>query len=377
MRRAFDLRGFLAVLYKEVKHVTRDPVTLALALALPVVQLLLFGYAINTKVQHIGSAYLDEDRGALSVRALDALRASDQFDLVYRATSRAQLRALIVAGRVRVAFDIAPNFTADVRSGRPGEIQVLIDGSDSSVAQQAFAASTAIGSALSAALGPGTRGASVAPTLVDVRPRMLFNPSLRSANFLVPGLIGVIMQVITIFLMSLSIVGERERGTLEQLLVTPIGPLGLMLGKIVPYACIGFVDFLFVLGAMRWIFGVPIAGSLPLLLVLGAGFLMAALGLGLWVSAVARTQVQAMLMTFALTMPSILLSGFFFERDLMPPVMQWVGYLIPLTYFLEILRGIVLRGAGISALWPSVTAMMALGTGLVIFASIRFARSTS
>ncbi|MDE2573015.1 MAG: ABC transporter permease [bacterium] len=370
MRSAANLRGFGAMLYKEMIHVARDPTTLALALLLPIVQLLLFGYAINTKVEHIGSAFLDEDRGALAVRALDALRASGEFDLVRQARSRAELRALIVAGRVRVGFDVAPEFTADILAGRPGMLQVLIDGSDSSIAQEAYGAATSIGTALQASFGPGR----VRPTLVDVRPRMLFNPSLRSANFLVPGLIGVIMQVITIFLMSLSIVGERERGTLDQLLVTPIGPLAVMLGKIAPYVAIGFIDFLLVLGAMRWIFNVPIAGSLGLLLALGLGFLLSALGLGLLVSAVARTQVQAMLMTFALTMPSILLSGFFFERDLMPPLMQWIGYLIPLTYFLEILRGIVLRGAGLDALWPSVTAMMALGFALIVVASVRFAR---
>ncbi len=374
MRRAFDLRGFGAVLYKEFIHVRHDPATLILALFLPVVQLIIFGYAINTRVEHIGTAYFDEDRGPLALRALDALRASREFDLVYQTQSRADLERLIVGGKVRVAIDIPPNFSADVRAGTPAQIQVLIDGSDSNIAQQAFASSGAIGQALSAQLGTPAR---LAPLLVEVRPRMLFNPSLRSANFLVPGLIGIILQIITIFLMALSISGERERGTLDQLLVTPIGSTGLMLGKIAPYAVIGFVDFLGALIAMRYIFGVPIAGSLTLLLVLAAGFLVAALGLGLLVSSAAQNQMQAILFTFATTMPSILLSGFFFERDLMPPVMQWLGYAIPLTYFLEILRGIVLRGAGLDTLWPAVTAMLGLGAFLIIVASIRFARITS
>jgi ribosome-dependent ATPase len=374
VRRAFDLRGFGAVLYKEFIHVRHDPATLILALFLPVVQLIIFGYAINTRVEHIGTAYFNEDRGPLALRALDALRASREFDLVYQTHSRADLERLIVGGKVRVAIDIPPNFSADVRAGTPAQIQVLIDGSDSNIAQQAFASSGAIGQALSAQLGAPAR---LAPLLVEVRPRMLFNPSLRSANFLVPGLIGIILQIITIFLMALSISGERERGTLDQLLVTPIGSTGLMLGKIAPYAVIGFVDFLGALIAMRYIFGVPIAGSLTLLLVLAAGFLVAALGLGLLVSSAAQNQMQAILFTFASTMPSILLSGFFFERDLMPPVMQWLGYAIPLTYFLEILRGIVLRGAGLDTLWPAVTAMLGLGAFLIIVASIRFARITS
>ncbi len=374
MRRAFDLRGFTAVLYKEWLHVTRDRTTLILAIALPVFQLLLFGYAINTRVEHIRTAYFDEDRGPMAIRALDALRASQQFDLVRVAHSRQELKDLIVAGKVHVAIDIPPNFSADVLGGKSAQLQVLIDGSDSSIAQQAFGAAGLIGQSLSAQLGPHGQ---VSAALIDVRPRMLFNPSLRSANFLVPGLIGVIMQVITIFLMALSIVGERERGTLDQLLVTPIGSTGLMLGKIVPYACIGFVDFIAVLLAMVFIFQVPIAGSIPLLLCLGGCFLMAALGLGLLVSSIAQTQLQAMLMTFALTMPSILLSGFFFERELMPTVMQWVGLAIPLTYFLEILRGIVLRGAGLDALWPQVAAMVGLGAALIVVASMRFARTTS
>ncbi|HLJ83552.1 MAG TPA: ABC transporter permease [Candidatus Eremiobacteraceae bacterium] len=371
MRRPFNLHGYGAVLFKELIHVTHDRMTLILALMLPIVQLLLFGYAINTRVEHIGTAYFDEDHGPDAVRLLDALRASNEFDLVYSASSRADLRSRIVGGRVRVAVDIPPNFTADVRLGRPATVQVLVDGSDSSIAQEALASSGAIGQALSAQLGR----ASIAPQVVDVRTRVLFNPSLRSANYLVPGLIGVIMQIITIFLTSLSIVGERERGTLDQLLVTPIGATGLMLGKITPYAAIGFIDFVLVLTAMRFVFGVPIAGSLLLLLFCALGFLVAALGLGLMISTIARTQAQAMLMSFAVMLPSILLSGFFFERDAMPLVMQWVGFAIPLTYFLEILRGIVLRGAGVDTLWPSITAVFALGTVLIGVASVRFART--
>ena len=371
MRRALDFSGFAAVLYKEVIHVTRDRLTLILAVALPVVQMTIFGYAVNMRVEHIGAAYLDEDRGPLSVRALDALRASQQFDFVKVAASREELRRLIVRDKVKAAFDIPPNFSADVGSGRGAQIQVLIDGSDSNVAQQAYAAATTIGAALSAEFGPQT---TTTPVVVDVRPRMLFNPSLRSANFFVPGLVGVIMQLITVFLMSLSIVGERERGTLEQLLVTPIGVMGLMLGKIMPYAAISMLDFFAVLAAMVFIFQVPIAGSLGLLVALAFVFLLVALGLGLMISSIARTQAQAVLMTFAITLPSILLSGFVFERDLMPTVLQWLGYLIPLTYFLEILRGIVLRGAGLADLWPSVVAMLVLGVLLLTVASARFAR---
>ncbi len=371
MRASFDLTGFGAVLYKEFVHITRDRTTLFLALALPIVELIIFGYAVNLRVEHVAAAYLNEDRGAVSYRVLDALRASNQFDLVREAASRAELRRLIIGNHVKVAFDIPPHFSADVANRRGAALQVLVDGSDSNVAQPAYTAALAIGGALSAELGPPV---TVVPSLVDVRARMLFNPSLRSANFFVPGLVGVIMQLITVFLMALSIVGEREAGTLDQLLVTPIGVTGLMLGKVLPYAAIGVVDFFAVLAAMVWIFGVPIAGSVGLLVVLAADFLIAALGLGLLISSVARNQVQALLMTFAATLPSILLSGFVFERDLMPAVLQWLGYAIPLTYFLEIVRGIVLRGAGLPELWPSITAMTILGLFLLTSSSMLFSR---
>ena len=366
-RNPFDVRGYGAILYKELRHVARDRITLILAIALPILQVTIFGYALNTKVEHVASAVLNEDLGPSSVAFIDALRASRTFEVDRRVATRGALMEEVVSGRARVAFDIPPNFTADVRAGRKPQVQVLIDGSDAAVAQPVYAAATAVG---------GTFLGQTQP-FIDVRPRVLFNPGLRSANFFVPGLIGVVMQLITMFLTALSIVGERERGTLEQVMVTPIGALGLMLGKITPYAIIGFVDMLLVLAAMRWIFDVPIVGSLVLLVTLSLGFLMAALGLGLLVSSAARTQVQAMLGVLGLTLPSLLLSGFFFERSLMPPVMQWVGYLIPLTYFFEILRGIILRGAGLADLWPPIIAMLGLGAFVLLAASIRFTRGSS
>ncbi len=362
-RSAFDVRGYGAVVYKEIRHVVRDRVTLILAIALPILQVTIFGYAINTKVEHVPTAVLNEDLGPSSVEFAQALEASRIFDVTEFAGSRSALMDSIVSGRSRVAFDIPPNFTADLQARRAPEVQVLIDGSDAVIAQPVYAASSVIADAFD---GSG------AQTRIDVRPRVLFNPGLRSANFFVPGLIGIIMQLITMFLTALSIAGERERGTLDQVLVTPIGALGLMLGKITPYAAIGFVDMLLVLTAMYWIFGVPIAGSIALLIVLSLGFLIAALGLGLLVSSAAANQLQAMLGVLGMTLPSILLSGFFFERSLMPPVMQWVGYLIPLTYFFEILRGIILRGASLSDLAVPVIAMLALGSAVLLAASLRF-----
>jgi ABC-2 type transport system permease protein len=362
-----------AVFYKEIRHVVRDPATLALAIAMPLMQLLLFGYAINMKVEHIRSAYYSEDRGRLAEQVIDQLKASRGFDVVSVAPSRDALMQEIVAGKVHVGFAFPEDFSADVLRGKPSTMQVLIDGSDSSIAQSAYSSAAQIGSAISSRL----RAVKGVPPLIDVRPRMLFNPTLRSANFLVPGLIGLVMQNITIMLTALAIVGERERGTLDQILVTPIGTTALMFGKLVPYGIVGFLDFLLVLAAMHWVFAVPIAGNLLLLLLLGSGFLATALGLGLLISTFARSQMQAMLMAIFILLPSVLLSGMLFERELMPAPIQPVSYALPLTYFLEILRGIIVRGAGLSDLWFPALATVGFGIVVLGLASIRFARTTS
>jgi ABC-type multidrug transport system permease subunit len=199
---------------------------------------------------------------------------------------------------------------------------------------------------------------------------------MRSADFFVPGLIGLVMQNITVLLTSLAIVGERERGTLDQLLVTPIGAAGLMLGKLLPYALVAVLDFVFLLSAMHVVFGVPIVGSVPLLVVLSSGFLLTALGLGLLVSTVAQSQMQATMLATFLLLPSVLLSGTIFERALMPVPIQLFSYAIPLTYYVEILRGIILRGAGVTELWPSILPLFGYGLAIFIIASVRFARTT-
>jgi ABC-type multidrug transport system permease subunit len=367
---AWSLRGFDAVVYKELRQIVRSPATLALAIMIPTLQMILLGYAINTTVEHVPSAVYRGDRGRAAQAFLDALRGSRSFDIVLEVPDRAALRAAIVAGRVRVGFDVPENFTADLVAGRRPAVGVLVDGSDSAIAQVAYGAAGAFaGIPLRDVTDP-------AQPAFEVRPRVLFNPSMRSADFFVPGLIGLVMQNITVMLTALAIVGERERGTLDQLLVTPIGPLGLMLGKMLPYALVAGLDFAALLLTMRFVFGVPIAGNVVLLTALSGGFLITALGLGLLVSTIAGTQLQAMLMSVFLLLPSVLLSGTIFERTLMPLPMQVVAYLIPLTYYIDILRGIILRGAGIDQLWPSVIPLLAYGLFVFVFASIRFARTT-
>ncbi len=370
MNSAWDLSGFNAVFYKELRQILRSPITLLLAIGIPFVQLLLLGYAINTTVEHVSAIVYRGDRGIASQAFIDAVVASHTFDVVAYADSREALHEAIVAGKARVGFDIPENFTADLVAGKHPAIGALIDGSDSAIAQIAYGSAIALG-------GVPLRAVALAPKFaLEVRPYVLFNPAMRSANFFVPGLIGLIMQNITVMLTSLSIVSEREKGTLDQLLVTPIGSAGLMFGKVFPYALVASVQFAVILLAMRFIFAVPIAGSLPLLALLTATFLLTSLGLGLLISTVAQTQIQAQLMSLFLLLPSVLLSGAVFERSLMPQIMQFIGYFIPLTYYIEILRGIILRGAGLSQLWQPALAMFGYGVAVFTFASYRFAQTT-
>lgn len=366
----FDFSGLFAVIYKELRQILRSPFTLTLAVGVPVLQLVLLGYAINTTVTDVPSAVYREDPGPAAQAFLDGIVGSRTFKVVETVHSRKELIEAIVGGRVRVAFDIPVNFTADLVAGRHPGVGAYVDGSDSAIAQVAYGSATALA-------GMPLRVFTVPlATAFDVRPTVLFNPSMRSANFFVPGLIGLVLQNITIMLTALAIVGERERGTLDQLLVTPIGTGGLMLGKVLPYVFVAGIQFFALVLGMRFIFGVPIAGNMLLLSVLSLGFLSVSLGLGLLISTVAQTQIQAQLMAIFVLLPSVLVSGAVFERALMPLPMQWFGYAIPLTYYIEILRGIIIRGAGIGELWPSAAMMLAYGAIIFILASIRFARST-
>ncbi len=366
----FDFSGMGAVIYKELRQILRSPVTLALAVGVPLVQLLLLGYAINTTVEHVPAAVYREDRGPAAQAFIDSLAGSRTFDVVRYVQSRSGLIDQIVAGHVRAAFDIPPNFTADLLAGRHPAVGAFIDGSDSAIAQVAYGSAVALG-------GIPLRDLTQAPEQqYEVRPTVLFNPAMRSANFFVPGLIGLVLQNITIMLTALAIVGERERGTLDQLLVTPIGTAGLMLGKLIPYVLVAALQFVVVLLGLRYVFAVPIAGSVLLLSILSLAFLLVSLGLGLFISTIAQTQIQAQLMAIFILLPSVLVSGAVFERSLMPEAMQLFGYAIPLTYYIEILRGIVIRGAGVAQLWTSIVPMLLYGLAIFIAASIRFARTT-
>lgn len=372
-------RGLTSVFYKEILQISRDPFTLVLMLLVPMFQLLIFGYAINTDVRNIPTAAYNLDPGPLSRKLLQAFENTDYFRIREQVGSDADLDHAIRKGSVKVGIKIPPDYSARLEAGRPAPVLVLIDGSDSSVATQSMTVSTSVGLSQSMArlLRPGGI-ARPRPDIpggelpIEIRPQLLYNPDARSANFMVPGLIAIILQIITTLLTAFSIVRERERGTLEQLFITPVRPFGLMLGKLIPYGIIGFVETCSVLLAMRFVFGVPIHGSLPLLLSLCVLFLIPGLAIGLFISTKAQNQVQALQLAWLIMLPSVLLSGFMFPRESMPLAMRAVGYAIPATHFMDILRGIILRGATLADLLPQTLTLAAMGAAFLAFSALRF-----
>ncbi|HEU5300367.1 MAG TPA: ABC transporter permease, partial [bacterium] len=339
-----------AIIIKEFVQLARDPRTLAMVLLMPVMQLLLFGYAITTEVEHLPTIVLDQSRSQESRRLLERFVNSRFFDIRGQAADLGAIERAIDGGRMRVGIVIPPDFAEALQAGRSAQVQVIVDASDPLVARSAIATAEAIGQVGSLEIVTrqlARAGSPVRGLPLEVRTRAWYNPDLRSVNFMVPGLLAVILSMLTLMLTAIAIVRERELGTLEQLVATPIRKSELMLGKILPYVVLGYLDITLALliGAL-W-FKVPIRGSLLLLYALTLIFYIATLGQGILISTVSRTQRQAMQAAFFVFLPTILLSGFMFPREGMPALIQWIGYAIPLTYFLVIVRGIILKGVGL------------------------------
>ncbi|HIE53192.1 MAG TPA: ABC transporter permease [Armatimonadetes bacterium] len=342
------------LMQKEFRQLRRSPEMLRLLFLAPVVQVIMFGYAATTDVKHVSLAVYDGDRSARSRELLTTLEKVGSFDLDLNVARPALLLTRLDRGQAQLTLEIPQGFARDLARGRPVTLQVLADGSDSNTA------TVALGYLLAAVQDFGAR-LRVHPPLLQSATRVWYNPELRSANFMVPGVIANILLIVTTSLTALAIVREREMGTLEQLLVTPIRPMELMLGKMLPFVFIGLIDILFILGVACFWFRIPLEGSLLLLFVMAGGFLLNTLGLGLFISTVSRTQQQALMTALFLLMPSILLSGFIFPIANMPRPMQLVSYGIAMRYFLEIIRGIFLKGNGLEVLWPQAIALMVLG----------------
>ncbi len=367
MKRLFY--GLVPVCRKEFLHVTRDRGTLVFALLIPMLQLFLFGFAVDTNIRQIATVVLDESRTQESRRLLESFAASDVFDLRIYARSAEEMYAAIRGGRARVGVRIPYDYARRLEDGSKATVLVLVDGSDSSVAGQAVNTSTGVTmkESLVRVLPDGNMP-------IEVRPSVLYNPATRSANFFVPGLIAILLQIMTILLIALSMVRERERGTLEQLTMTPVAPLGLMVGKMIPYGVLAFGELCAILVVMTVVFQVPIHGNVFLLLLLSLPFLMTVLGLGLVISTRARTQAEAFQLAMGTVLPSVFLSGYIFLIENMPAFFQGVARLIPATYYIQILRGIILRGAGISDLWVHALVLTLMGCGMILLAARLFVK---
>lgn len=376
------LAGFFAVFLKELSHIRREPSTLFFAIAVPVLQTFIFGVAIDTEIEDIPTVLYDLDGRTAAQELAESFENSQAFHIIDRVVTEDTFRRALTSGDAKVGVRIPADYSERLLLREQARVQVLIDGSDSQVATTALTTTNLLGfqlstgqaralaESLSQVPARDETGALAIP--VEMRTRLLYNPNLESSHFFVPGLVGIILQLVTLFLTSFAIVRERELGTLEQLFVTPVSRAGLLLGKLVPYALLGFVETLIVLNVMTFGFGVPIRGDVGLLLALSTLFLVCALGLGLLVSTLAKTQLQAIQFAFIIMLPSVLLSGFMFPRSQMPAPVYALTFAIPVTYFLEILRGLVLRGAGLFDLLPSVTGMTLCTVIILALSLLRF-----
>ncbi|MBN1669241.1 MAG: ABC transporter permease [Anaerolineales bacterium] len=365
-----------SLIRKEFIQIWRDPRTLVIALLIPVMQLFLLGYAATNDVRNLPLAIYDQDRSPAARDLLDAYRASDYFRIAFEVDSEAEIRQLIDNGEARAGLIIPPDYGTRLRGPEQAQVVFVLDGSDATATKTALAAAQQIGQQHATELQladlarTGLTEALVLP--LEVRTQVWYNPDLEDANFMVPGLIGQILYTITAILTASAIVRERERGTIEQLIVTPIRPWELVIGKITPYVLIALFNTLQTLFVGAWWFGVPVRSSLGLLLLLSGLFLLTSLGIGLLASTIAQTQQEAMITVFATMLPAIMLSGYLFPVEAMPTWLQWFSAAIPLTYYLTIIRALMLKGVGVAALQSEILALVFFGVVLIGAASLRF-----
>jgi ABC-2 type transport system permease protein len=367
-------RRLTAIVVKEFIQLVRDRRTLAMALLMPVIQLLLFGYAITTDVENLPTIVLDQSRSRESRELIRSFINSRYYDVRAYARTLDEVQLAIDRGAARVALVFPSDLARRLQAGQQAYIQVLIDASDPLIARSALMTAEGIGQRVSLQI-VARRLPGAVQTLdlpLDVRTRAWYNPDLRSVNFMVPGLLAVILQMLTMMLTALAIVRERELGTLELLVATPIKKSELMFGKILPYVALGYGDITLALLIAAFWFRVPIQGSLTLLYLIALVFYLASLGQGIMISTISRTQRQAMQASFFAFLPTILLSGFMFPREGMPVVIQWIGYALPLTHFLIIVRGIILKGIGLAMLYHAVVPLAALGALFFVVSVVRF-----
>jgi len=365
----------VSIIRKEFIQIMRDPRTLAITLVIPILQLFLLGYSATNDVRNIPLAIFDQSQSAESRALLDSYRAADYFRIAYAVGSEAEMETLIQDGSARAGMIIPPDYATKLAAGS-AQVAFVLDGSDPTVASTSLSAAQLIGQThatdiMAKKFSRSGQGFKLQPA-VEVHTAVWYNPDLISAYFMIPGVIGMILFAITAILTATAVVRERERGTIEQLIVTPIRPWELIVGKLTPYTILAFVDTLEILAVGHWWFGVPIRGSLVLILLLSGLFLVTGLGIGLFASTIANTQQEAMLTVWMTLLPSIFLSGFFFPIDAMPPFLQVISYLMPMRYYLVIIRSLLLKGVGLEVLWFEVIALALFGVGIMGLAALRF-----
>jgi ABC-2 type transport system permease protein len=364
------MKRFRPMFRKEFIQMRRDRLTLGIMTGIPVIQLLLFGFAIQTDVRHIPTVVLDESRTPTSREIIAAFENTGNFRIVAHVDGRDGMDAWIARGDAQAGIAIPHDFPRDLARGTTATIQVVVDASDPLSSQAALAAAAGVAQVRNLAILSAAAHRPALPLETRVRPR--YNPGLRSPNYIVPGLVGVILTITLVLVTAMAIVRERERGTLEQLIVTPISKTELMLGKIAPYVGVGLIQMTTVLLLGRFVFDVPLTGNVFLLYGIALVFVVASLALGLFVSTLVRTQQQAMQASFFFVLPNILLSGFMFPRQAMPAVFQWIGAFLPLTHFLKVLRGILLKGVGVPELWKEILILASFAVILIALSVRRF-----
>jgi ABC-2 type transport system permease protein len=374
-----SITRLLALIRKEFIQTFRDPRSLTITFIMPLIQLFLLGYAATSDVRNVPLAVLDRDRSAASRDLLSAYRAADYYRIDFDVTGEAELKQLIDSGQAGAGLIIPPGYGDKVAAGQTAQVAFVVDGSDPTIAGTGLSAAQFIAQAKAtsllvqraAQLGQG----NVARSPIEIRTQVWYNPDLVSAYNMVPAMIGMILQFLTLQLTASAIVRERERGTMEQLAVTPLSAVELMIGKLTPFVLIAMIDAVEILVVGVLVFGVPINGSIWLLLALSALFLATTLGIGLFISTITKTQREAQMSSMLFTLPAIFLSGFFFPIAAMPKVLQYASYAIPLRYFLIVARSIVLKGVGADALWPEIRALAIFSVLIMGLAVWRFRKT--
>jgi ABC-type multidrug transport system permease subunit len=363
-------RGLSAILFKEFIIVWRDPMTLFFMFFPPLVEMIAFGYALDTDVKHMAMVIFNEDRTVESRQFIDRFVNTETFRVVSEVQSIDEMSSQIRKGRAYVGLQIPPKFTQNLRAGYPAQVQLLVDGSNSTTALQAL--NTALSVALTQSIESLLAQTGRHDVPIDIRPQMLYNPAMKSPNFYIPGVIGIVLQIGTVFATAMAVVREREKGTLETLLVSPLSSWGLMLGKLIPYLCIGMTMAVLLFVLMHYLFGVPINGNVFAMLFATLVYVFALLSLGLLVATKAENQMQALQISMTFMLPSVFFSGFVFPRETMPWIFYALGAILPTTYFISLMRAIILRGANLFEYWPHLMVLIIMAVLLFGLCALLF-----